>query len=327
MPDLITHETFIAAATPGLSLYVREKHPAGMTRFSPARTLLFVHGATYPAETAFDLALDGFSWMDFIARRGFDVFLVDVRGYGRSTRPPAMDAPPEANPPFATTADARADVAAAVAHIRARRGIDRLCLLGWSWGCATMASFAAEHPGLVERLVLFAPGWLREGASAADPGGALGCWRGVTREAARARWLNGVPEAKRDWLIPPEWFDLWAEATFATDPAGAAMTPPVLRAPNGVVQDGRAFWSAGRPLYDPARITAPTMIAVGEWDRDTPPALGLALFSRLTHAPEKRLVLLGEATHTALLERNRPALFAQVQLFLEGGTFRDAMVG
>src|SRR3954451_23789845 len=106
MQDLITHEAFVASAMPGVQLYVREKHRADMRHFRPDRTVLFVHGATYPAETAFDLALDGFSWMDFIARRGFDVFLLDVRGYGRSTRPPAMDAPAEASRPFATTEDA-----------------------------------------------------------------------------------------------------------------------------------------------------------------------------------------------------------------------------
>jgi hypothetical protein len=61
------------------------------------------------------------------------------------------------------------------------------------------------------------------------------------------------------------------------------------------------------------------LIAVGEWDRDTPPALGLTLFSLLKNAREKRFVLMGEATHTALMERNRMALFEQVQLFLEGG--------
>jgi pimeloyl-ACP methyl ester carboxylesterase len=319
MRGLTTHETFVPSAMPGVSLFVREKHPTNMTRFTPERTVLFVHGATYPAETAFDLQLDGFSWMDFIARRGFDVFLLDVRGYGRSTRPAAMDAPPEANPPFATTADARADVAAVAAYIRERRHLDRLSLIGWSWGCATMGSFAAAYPEIVERLVLFAPGWVRDGASAADPGGTLGAWRAVTRDAANARWLNGVPDDKRDTLIPPGWFDIWADATFATDRAGAAMSPPVLRAPNGVVADGRAFWSAGRALYDPAGITAPTMIAVGEWDHDTPPALGLTLFSLLKNAREKRFVLMGEATHTALLERNRMGLFEPVQLFLEGG--------
>ena len=52
--------------------------------------MLFVHGSTYPAHTGFDVPLGGQSWMEFIASRGYDVYCLDVRGYGRSTRPPAM---------------------------------------------------------------------------------------------------------------------------------------------------------------------------------------------------------------------------------------------
>jgi len=323
MPDLLETEYLVPSAAPGISLYVRNKRPAGMAAFSPDRSVLFVHGATYPAETAFDLRLGGTSWMEFIARRGFDVWLLDVRGYGRSTRPPAMDAPAEANLPFATTAEARADVDAVLNHIRALRGIPRLVLLGWSWGCAIMGSYAAAHPANVEKLVLFAPGWLRDTPSPTDQGGELGAWRAVTREQARVRWLAGVPAEAVPTLIPDGWFDTWADATFATDPAGAAMHPPVLRAPNGTVADSRAFWAAGRPLYDPAAIAAPTLIIVGEWDRDTPPAIGQAIFALLSRAPNKRFVLLGQATHTALMERNRQALFDEVQLFLENGPASD----
>jgi pimeloyl-ACP methyl ester carboxylesterase len=319
MDQLITHEIMVPSGDPGISIYVRNKRPSRMSVFSPERTVVFVHGATYPAETAFDLALGGVSWMEFIARRGFDVYLLDVRGYGRSTRPSAMDAPAADNPPFADTATARRDVDAVVEHIRRDRSIGRVILIGWSWGCAIMGSYAVEHPEKVEKLVQFATGWLRETPSPTDQGGELGAWRAVTRAAARERWLNGVPADKREGLIPPGWFDTWADATFATDPAGATQTPPVLRAPNGVVRDGREYWAVGRPLYDPASITAPTMIAVGEWDHDTPPSMALAIFARLTNAPRKHLAIVGEATHTLLMERNRMALFEQVQLFLEGG--------
>ncbi|HYY60336.1 MAG TPA: alpha/beta hydrolase, partial [Burkholderiales bacterium] len=88
---IVMEEFMVPAADPGISLYVRNKHPAAMKAFSAEKTLLYVHGATYPAETAFDLQLNGLSWMDYIAQRGYDVYLVDVRGYGRSTRPPEMD--------------------------------------------------------------------------------------------------------------------------------------------------------------------------------------------------------------------------------------------
>ena len=102
--QLETRSFTIPSVDPGIELYMRNKHPAGMTTFSADRTLLFVHGATYPAETAFDLPIEGVSMMDLIAQQGYDVFLVDIRGYGGSTRPPEMDQPPAANKPLATSA-------------------------------------------------------------------------------------------------------------------------------------------------------------------------------------------------------------------------------
>src|SRR3954467_1081116 len=80
---LATEEFMVPAADPGIQLYVRNKRPDGMTQFNKDNIVLFVHGATYPAETSFDLKLDDLSWMEYIASRGYDVYLVDVRGFGR----------------------------------------------------------------------------------------------------------------------------------------------------------------------------------------------------------------------------------------------------
>src|SRR5688500_3231613 len=91
---LVTDSSHVSGPDAGVQLYVRNKRPATMTTFTPDRVLLFVHGVTYPAETTFDLRVDGASWMDYIAERGYDVWLLDVRGYGRSTRPPEMERPP-----------------------------------------------------------------------------------------------------------------------------------------------------------------------------------------------------------------------------------------
>ena len=60
---LITEEMMVRTADPGIEIYVRNKRPADMTSFRPERTVLYVHGATYPSETAFDLKLDGLSWI------------------------------------------------------------------------------------------------------------------------------------------------------------------------------------------------------------------------------------------------------------------------
>jgi len=312
---LVTEETMIASPQAGLKIYVRNKHPAGMTRFTPDRTLVFVHGATYPASTAFDLELGGVSWMDYIARHGFDVYLLDLPGYGRSSRPVAMDQPAAAGQPIETTADAVRDYVAVVDWVLARRHLTRLDAAGWSWGTTIAAGFAAEQPGKVNRLVLYAPVWLAQTPAPAT--GTLGAYRLVTRDAALKRWLNGVPEDKQAGLIPEGWFDRWQKATWATDPKSSEASPPVLRAPNGVFLDFQRFWGMGQPTYNPAKITAPTLMIQAEWDRDTPPARSQGLFPMLTNAAWKKYVLIGEGTHTVMMERNRMLLFQAVQAFLE----------
>jgi pimeloyl-ACP methyl ester carboxylesterase len=313
-PRIVTEEFMVPAGTPGTEVFLRAKRPEALAA-SPGRTLLYCHGATYPAHTAFDLPLAGVSWMDYIAGRGFDVWSLDLPGYGRSTRPAAMDQPPEANPPLVRGEEAVAAIGAALAFIRQRRNVARTQLMAWSWGCSLIARFATENPSLVERVTLFAPQWLREGASPA--GTPIGAFRSVTQAQARERWMAGVPEAARAALIPPGWFEHWAGVTWATDPVGLRQNPAVLRAPNGVLLDSREYWQAGRPWWDPAKLTAPALIVVGEWDRDTPPAMSTTLFPLLTASPGKRCVLLGEGTHSMLMERNRGALFQAVQVFLE----------
>jgi pimeloyl-ACP methyl ester carboxylesterase len=316
--SLVMDEMMVPAADPGIEIYVRNKRPASLATFSPERTVVFVHGATYPASTCFDLQLDGFSWMEYIAARGFDVYLLDLRGYGRSTRPPEMAAPSEANAPIVRSETAVKDIGTVVDHVLARRGIPRLSLIGWSWGTALMSLYTSRNPAKVERLTLVAPGWLRTTPSLVRSGpGPLGAYRMVTREQARERWLTGVSEEARETLIPPGWFDAWADATWATDPVGAEQTPPVIRAPNGVLQDGAEYWQAGRPIYDPTTIAVPTLLVVGAWDRDTPPRMAQTIFPLLVSSPGKQYAELAEGTHTIMLEKNRLALFETVQEFLE----------
>ena len=317
-PQVVMEEYMVPSGDSGIELYVRNKHPAGMSSFSAQKTLLYVHGATYPSETAFDLPLNGMSWMDYMAQQGYDVYLVDLRGYGRSTRPPEMSKPALESAPLVRTATAVKDVSAAVDFILKRRGLNKINLLGWSWGTSTMGWYTAQNNDKVNKLVLYAPQWIRNsGASLTDSGSALGAYRTVSMQSAKDRWLTGVPEDKKATLIPPGWFEAWASATIATDPVGSKMDIPMLRAPNGVVQDGREFWAAGKALYDPSEIRVPTFLAHAEWDADLPSYMMHAYFAKLTNAPYKRYVEIGEGTHTLIMEKNRMQLFQAVQQFLD----------
>jgi pimeloyl-ACP methyl ester carboxylesterase len=315
---IMIEDMMVPAADAGIEIFVRNKRPPEMNAFRSERTLLFVHGATYPASASFDLALGEQSWMDYIASSGYDVYLIDLRGYGRSTRPKEMAEQPEANGPIVRGDIAVKDISRVVDFILKRRNISRLNLMGWSWGTTLMATYTTGHADKVERLVLYAPVWIRQTPSLIQTGsGPLGAYRTVTREMAKQRWYAGVAEDKKATLIPAGWFDAWADATWATDPEGAKANPPVIRAPNGVVADSLEFFGAGKPYYDPAKITVPTLLVDAEWDRDAPPYMAQTLFPLLVNSPDKRYVELAEGTHTIMMERNRLKLFEAVQAFLE----------
>src|SRR6478672_6102537 len=166
-------------------LYLRERTKAStVVRGGPprSRVVLFVHGAGTPAEVSFDVPFRDYSWMAYLANAGFDVFSVDMTGYGRSTRPPVMNEPcnipaarqPEFIPsllrkPCAPTATQHAttiagdwnDVGAAVDFILSLRGVQQVALVAWSLGGPRAGGYAAQHADKVSRMVLLAPAYSR----------------------------------------------------------------------------------------------------------------------------------------------------------------------
>jgi pimeloyl-ACP methyl ester carboxylesterase len=321
-PSLVTEELTVQSTDPRIRIYVRNKRPPDLKSFRADRTVLFVHDGAYPAETSFDLKLGGISWMDYIAGRGFDVYLVDLRGYGKSGRPREMLTDAAANPPLVRGAAGLDDITVAVESILARRKIQKLSLIGQSWGGTLMATYASKNPGRVERLVLYAPQWMSHAPAsfqtgAGAPGAPLAAYRLVTRDQARERLFLGVPENKKMEIVPTGWFDAFVDATWATDPLGVQSGQPVMRVPNGALQDFAEYWAAGKPYYDPAKITAPTLLVVAEWDQDTPPYMAQTLLPLLVNSRGRRAVILPEGTHGVFMERNRNGLFQAVQIFLE----------
>src|SRR5665213_1629080 len=143
------HSTVPAIAGQLTQIYVREVVEAGTAlRGGPApdRVALFIHGAGVPAEVSFDVPYQDYSWMAYLAHAGFDVFSMDMTGYGRSTRPAAMNdpcnltneqqalfVPTLISAPCAATyshqlttiASDWHDIDAVVDHVRALRRVDR----------------------------------------------------------------------------------------------------------------------------------------------------------------------------------------------------------
>jgi len=226
-----------------------------------------------------------------------------------------MEKPAEESAPVATSEQAGADLGSAIDYVLSLRKLPKLDVMGWSWGTSIAGNYAAHHSDKIERLVLYAPAWTLE-PPVEPPKQALPAYRLVDKETARKRWYMGVAEDKRAALIPPGVFDRWWEATLATDPVGSKMNPPKVRAPNGVFAEFTQFWRAGKPFYDPADVTVPTLLIHAEWDADLPSYMARNVFARLTRAPYKRFVELGQGTHTVMLEKNRKQFFDEILGFL-----------
>ena len=313
MSDLATENRLIPSDTPGISLHLRRKRRTGIAAFGAERTLLLMHSATLPAESLYDVPVGEGAFMDVLAEAGFDVWALNVRGFGGSTRPAGMDGAPDAAPPQVSTAEAVRDLATAVDHIRAAQDLLQLTLIGMSWGGTVTGTYSATHPTNVAKLVLIAPQWLSDGPPRIDPGGPVPAYRRFDVHAFRNRWLEGVPTERQEEILPSAWFAAWAEIILASDPASK---DGIIRAPAGVIQDVRDYWSVGRPFYEPEAITAPVLLLHGEWDLDVPLPRMSALFQRLTGARYRRWIEIGEATHMMVMERNRWQILSEILLFL-----------
>lgn len=306
----------IPSDTPGIELHIRNKRITGRTTFGEARTVILMHGATYGSGSLYDTPVEGYSFMDYLAREGFDVYAVDVRGYGDSTRPEQMDLPASQSEPLGRTESGIRDFSAAVNFVLRTSGISRLNVIGMSWGGSVTGAFAARNGLKVRKLGLVAPQWVSDQPIALDAGGVLGGYRIVRAADALERWIGAAPQWKRETLIPAGGFKAWLDNTVRSEPDEALRASQSFRAANGPIQDIREFWAAGKPFYDPGQIEVPVLLIHGEWDTDVPLALAQDYFSHLTGSPDKRWLELGEATHMLLLEKNRRKAYDALARFL-----------
>jgi pimeloyl-ACP methyl ester carboxylesterase len=124
-PVIQSREAYVTRE--GLRIYLWEKfRPDQEPDFArTGRVALLVHGGGRSGRPAFDLQVRDYSLMDFLATHGYDVWAIDIHGYGRSDK---------TDKDWSDTYSAAADIAAAVAHITGARGVARINLLGWSAG-------------------------------------------------------------------------------------------------------------------------------------------------------------------------------------------------
>jgi len=343
-PLTVDHYVRVVSKAPSMDgqlaqIYVRERVLAGTalrSRGLEGRVVVFVHGAGTPAEVAFDPP--GASWMAYLADAGYDVFSMDMTGYGRSTRPPAMNdpcnlsqaqqaefvptlipAPCSATFAFAATTIESDwhDLDAVVDYVRALRGVDRVHLAAWSLGGPRAGGYAARHPEKVASLVLLSPAYARTRSSAPPerlpaPGTAM---TKQSRADFDALWNRQAPCPGQ--VEPRVRESVW-NAMLESDPVGATWGTGVRRAPNVTT------WGWGRD--EASRQQTPMLLVAPATDGQVSPERVRELFAD-AGSPKKILLDLACSSHNAMWEANRLLLFEASLEWLRSGTVEGVETG
>ncbi|MGD9590165.1 MAG: alpha/beta hydrolase [Pyrinomonadaceae bacterium] len=259
----------------GLRIYLWEKYQTSQLKTIQRtnKVVLLVHGATWTGRPDFDLQIRDYSLMDFLAKHGYDVWAIDIHGYGRSEK---------TDKDWSDTESAARDIGAAVDHITKLRGVEKISILGWSWGTQTSGLYAMRSPQKVNKLVLYAMAWKgRPVPSNVSPPKEQ--YRTNTEEAARSDFIAGQYEQ--------DVVDLYVKEALAEAP----------RSPNGVRVD---FLTPGKlPILVPEEIKVPTLIIYPEKDFLASEAETLEFFNKLG-TKYKTYSALPSGGHAILLEKN-----------------------
>lgn len=265
--------------------------------------VLFVHGATYGGRSAFDP--EGVSWLAAVAEAGRAALAIDVRGYGDSERPPALDAPAEKNEPVVRANTAARDAATALGHLR--ESYSMVHLVGYSWGTITAGQLLTEHDASVASLVQYAPVYRlsAEDRDRLSPGDPPRAYRRVTRDEARERWADQRAEGD----VPTAAFDAFWDALVDS---GQRVDEDEILAPNGTLVDLQA--AIDDPPYPAGEIQVPTLVVRGSLDTAStrPDALGLY---DVLGATDRTYTEIAGGTHFLQLEARQEVLFETVRRF------------
>jgi pimeloyl-ACP methyl ester carboxylesterase len=282
----------------GLRIYLWEKHRAGLegTFAASGKVALLVHGGTWSGRPDFDLQVRDYSLMDFLANNGYDVWAIDIHGYGHSDK---------TDKDWSGVQSAAADIAAAVEFIAKLRGVSRVDLLGWSAGTQRVGVYAMRHPDRVAKLILYAPHWKgtasyreRVRKRIENGGKPLAQYRSNTEAAARGDFVEGAlaldPQYEEDVVAA------YAKEALQTDP----------QSPNAFVDN------ANLPILDPLQITVPTMLIHGEYDYAAAEEDLLPFFAQLG-TRDKQYVLLPHGGHALILEKDHRRFQQEVLSFFD----------
>jgi pimeloyl-ACP methyl ester carboxylesterase len=247
-------------------------------------TILFVHGSSMAGQPTFDLQVPGrpfSSSMDYFASIGFDVWMVDMEGYGRSTKDR------DNNAPISQGAD---DCYAAAQYIQKLRGNKQFMVYGISSGALRAAMFAERHPELVARLALDAFVWTGEGSpTLKERAKKLPDFIKINRRPMSKPFIHSVFDRDHPDTADRKVIEAFADAVVALDDS----------VPTGTYVD----MCSRLPVVNPDKITVPTLIMRGQHDGIASMEDLIKFFEKLPN-PDKQFTVMSGISHASFQQKN-----------------------
>ncbi|MBW2038361.1 MAG: alpha/beta fold hydrolase [Deltaproteobacteria bacterium] len=137
----IVQKEYMVKTPQGLDIYVVGKKAA---KGVPSNVVLMVPWVKSGA-TLYNLPVEGYNLMDYLVKKGFAVYAVDHRSYGKSTKTKGPDVVAE---------NCSEDMKAVADFIESKENVDKVDVVGLSFGTVISLALAAKYPEEVERMVL-----------------------------------------------------------------------------------------------------------------------------------------------------------------------------
>jgi len=309
---------YLVPSADGVQLYVREIAPDQPAYPEP---MVLIHGGGPGAITSFDLPVPGGSLGGDLAKLGFKVYLVNIRGWERSTLPEYNLT--DSSTIIGSVREATRDITAAVDWITDREDVDQVHLFGWATGGHWAAAYSTRYPGTVKTLTalnslygVYAPWSLRSTFARAGDSTAYAkkdFFRRSSREDLTNVWTNSIPMAEKAAWRDPAIAEAYRRtaASFGED-STALVVPGGYREESFNMSQGLSYWDA-------RDLTVPTLIIRSELDFWSRPEDLTAMCSDLTRAPRKRCITI-PGTHYVFLdrpERGRNDLIKEILRFTQ----------
>jgi len=311
--------------------FVREKVDAALDNSSNfnGKVILMIHGSSGSSTPLFDLDYQDYSWMDDLAGAGYDVFCMDLTGYGRSFIPSPMDDFCNLNAldqlgigatgctgnsydsTLTYSTSENLEINAVVDFIRNYRGVNEVTLLGYSLGGARALHYTATYPQKVDRVITVGTGGIPSILQPPPP---------ATLPDQGTPFTYFTASQFTNYFSAPTCFNqldpvlgsvIW-NAYQAIDSLGGTWGSGVARYPNGY------YW--GLTEDTALAITQPFLMIRGSYD-PLPSGLSMDdLYNDLSNVSAKISLTIENADHLVAWEAGRQVLRERVKEWLQLGS-------